>query len=197
MGDVISLRPGLDSGSWGSAEESRDGTDPGEEEAVRLVYLVHEPALRRRALRLARARDAEWLVRDTFDLFLKHRDRAGSATSLVVWLFVAMRDLFITRTRLRRPRVVGAQAAGDEPVEPPVWAQSSRAQFAAAVAALPPDFRRVFELHAVDGLTYQQIATRLELTTVAVFARLFRARLLLKDILRDLVEGRRPRDVGM
>jgi DNA-directed RNA polymerase specialized sigma24 family protein len=40
----------------------------------------------------------------------------------------------------------------------------------------------------VEGLSYGEIGARLQLTPLAVFARLFRARLLLKDILRDLVE---------
>jgi RNA polymerase sigma-70 factor (ECF subfamily) len=189
MGDVISLRPAPDSGSWVAEEGVPEGVEPGEAEAVRLVFLVHEPALRRRALRLARVRDADCLVRDTFDLFLQHRDRAGSSTSLVVWLFTAMHGLFVRRSQQRRLRIVreGARPEG-EPVEPPAWSRVRRAQFAGAVATLPPDFREVFELNAVEGLSYGEIGARLQLTPLAVFARLFRARLLLKDILRDLVE---------
>ena len=189
MGDVISLRPVPDSGSWEGGGTAL-GVEPAEEAALRLVFLVHEPALRRRALRLTRAREAECLVRDTFESFLQHRDRAGSATSLVVWLFAAMHQLYVARSQGRRLRLVAEPGPPEnEPAEPPAWAQVRRAQFARAVAALPADIRRVFELHAVDGLSYDEIGACLQLTPMAVFARLFRARILLKDLLRDLVEG--------
>jgi len=200
MGDVISLRPGLEGGSWGAAQRATS-VDPGEEEAARLVFLVHEPALRRRALRLARVRDAEWLVRDTFELYLQHHDQVGSATSLVVWLYTAMNDLYVTRSQQRRSlRAVRAERAAPlpAPAQPPDWARVTRAQFARTVAALPPDLRRVFELHEVDGMSYDEVGARLSLTSLAVFARLFRARLLLKDMLRDLTgEGGRVHDVGV
>jgi len=197
MGDVISLRPAPDGESWVGTESGPDGVEPAEEAAARLVFLVHEPALRRRALRLTRAREAECLVRDTFELFLQHRDRAGSATSLVVWLFAALHQRYVARSQQRRRlRLVRAEPGPPEhqPAEPPAWAQVRRAQFARAVAGLPPDLRRVFELHAVDGLSYAAIGARLQLTPMAVFARLFRARLLLKDMLRDSVEGGYPHD---
>jgi RNA polymerase sigma-70 factor (ECF subfamily) len=200
MGDVISLRPGLEGGSWG-AEQRAIGAGSGEDEAARLVFLVHEPALVRRALRLARLPDAAWLVSDTFELFLRHRDGIGSAASLVVWLYTAMYDLYVTRSQQRRAlRVVRVEASGPQlpPPQPPAWARVTRAQFAAAVAALPPELRWVFELHEVDGLSYAEIGARLQLGSLAVFARLFRARLLLKDMLRDLQgEEGRGHDVGV
>ena len=199
MGDVISLRPGLEGGSWGG-EQRAIGAASGEDEAARLVFLVHEPALVRRALRLARLPDAAWLVNDTFELFLRHRDGVGSATSLVVWLYTAMYDLYVTRSQQRRAlRVVRAEGGPQlPPPQTPVWARVTRAQFARAVAALPPDLRWVFELHEVDGLSYAEIGARLEIGSLAVFARLFRARLLLKDMLRELQgEEGRGHDVGV
>ena len=53
--------------------------------------------------------------------------------------------------------------------------------------ALRPDLATVFRLHAVEGLSYDEIAAQLSLNPISVFARLFRARLLLKDILSDVV----------
>lgn len=188
MGNVIALRPGQGAGSW--EERAQELAEPGQDEAARLVFLVHEPALRRRALRLARPRDAEWLIRETFEIFLQQRDRAGATSGLVVWLFTVMNDLYLGRLRQeRRLRVVGADAEpSDPPVQPPAWARVRRSQFVQAMTQLPAPFRQVFELHAVDGLSYGEIGARLELTPMAVFARLFRARLLLKDLLMDAVE---------
>jgi RNA polymerase sigma-70 factor (ECF subfamily) len=89
----------------------------------------------------------------------------------------------------RRPQLVRDADAVPEPVTPPLWALTSGARFAAAVDLLPPEFRRVFVLHAVHGLSYDQIAAELGVSRLAVFARLFRARLLLKDMLADLLEA--------
>jgi RNA polymerase sigma-70 factor (ECF subfamily) len=153
---------------------------------VRLEFLVHEPALRRRALRLARPRDAEHLVRDTFDRLL--RADGGQGEHLAVWLYAAMGQVYVERCQ-RRPQLVRDPEAAPAPVTPPRWALTTRGRFAAAVDILPPEFRRVFVLHAVHGLSYDQIAAELGVTRLAVFARLFRARLLLKDMLADLLEG--------
>jgi RNA polymerase sigma-70 factor (ECF subfamily) len=155
---------------------------------VRLEFLVHEPALRRRALRMARVRDAQHLVRDTFDRLLRADDDGGHGENLAVWLYAVMGRLYVERCQ-RRPRLVRDAQVPPEPVTPPRWALTTRARFAAAVDILPPDFRRVFVLHSVHGLSYDEIGAELGLSRLAVFARLFRARLLLKDMLTDLLSG--------
>jgi RNA polymerase sigma-70 factor (ECF subfamily) len=152
---------------------------------VRLEFLAYEPALRRRALRLARLRDADALVRDTFDRVL--RSAGGPGESVRVWIYAVMGRLYVERCR-RGPRLVH-DGQETRPVAPPPWALTTRARFAAAVDMLPTELRRVFVLHAVQGLSYDEIAVQLGVTRVGVFARLFRARLLLKDMLTDLLEG--------
>jgi RNA polymerase sigma-70 factor (ECF subfamily) len=187
MGDVISIRPWLRSGSATEGQPASFACEPRATSDVRLDFLAYEPALRRRALRLARLRDAEHLVRDTFDRLLR-TDQTARGERLPVWLFAVMGRLYVERCR-RRPRLVRDDQAPHEPVIPPRWALTTPARFASAVDVLPPDFRRVFVLHAVHGLSYDEIAVQLRMTRVAVFARLVRARLLLKDMLTDLLEG--------
>jgi RNA polymerase sigma-70 factor (ECF subfamily) len=188
MGDVISIRPWLGSGSPTGGQPASFEGEPRAASDVRLDFLGYEPALRRRALRLARVRDAEHLVRDTFDRLLRSDDQAPRGERLPVWLFAVMGRLYVERSR-RRPRLVRDDPGPPEPVRPPRWALTTRERFAAALDLLPPDFRRVFVLHAVHGLSYDEIAAQLGMTRLAVFARLFRARLLLKDMLTDLLEG--------
>jgi RNA polymerase sigma-70 factor (ECF subfamily) len=54
-----------------------------------------------------------------------------------------------------------------------------------AVTALPEDYRTVFLLKDVDGLSNEEIASALDLTVPAVKSRLHRARLSLREKLGD------------
>jgi len=193
MGDVISIRPWLDSGSRTEGQPaSVDGDEPRPPTDVRLEFLAHEPALRRRALRLARVRDAEELVHATFDRLLRSEEVGPRGEgSLAVWLYTFLGRLYVERGG-RRPRLVRDEGPV-EPVTPPRWALTTPARFAAALEILPADLRSVFLLHAVEGLSYDEIGVELGYTRVAVFARLFRARVLLKDMLTDLLGGEEHR----
>jgi DNA-directed RNA polymerase specialized sigma24 family protein len=188
MGDVISIRPWPGSGSSTEGQPASFEGEPRATSDVRLDFLAHEPALRRRALRLARMRDAEHLVRDTFDRLLRSDDEAARGECLPIWLFSVMGKLFVERSG-RRPTLVREEPESPAPVTPPRWALTTPARFAAALDLLPPDLRRVFVRHALHGLSYDQIALELRTTRLAVFARLVRARLLLKDMLTDVQEG--------
>ena len=55
-----------------------------------------------------------------------------------------------------------------------------------AARSLPPTFRTVFFLRDVEGLSTQETAELLNLTVSAVKARLFRARLQLRDELAKI-----------
>lgn len=194
MGDVIPIRPWPLNGSWAGGQPASVEGEPRVATDVRLEFLAFEPALRRRALRLARVRDAEDLVRDTFDGLLRSEDDGQREGGLAVWLFALLGRLVVERSQ-RRPRLVREQPAVP-PVTPPRWARTTPARFSAAVAMLPPDFRSVFLLHALHGWSYDEIAVELQLEPMAVFARLYRARLLLKDLLADLLEGEGHRRDG-
>jgi RNA polymerase sigma factor (sigma-70 family) len=59
----------------------------------------------------------------------------------------------------------------------------------AAVRELPDDYRTVFLLKDVDGLSNEEIADALDLTVPAVKSRLHRARLALREKLGEFFEG--------
>jgi RNA polymerase sigma-70 factor, ECF subfamily len=58
-----------------------------------------------------------------------------------------------------------------------------------AVAGLPDDYRTVFLLKDVDGLSNEEIASALDLTVPAVKSRLHRARLALREKLGEFFGG--------
>lgn len=53
-----------------------------------------------------------------------------------------------------------------------------------AIAALPTQARTVFVLHDVEGVPHEEIATRMGIATGTARAHLFRARRLLREMLR-------------
>jgi RNA polymerase sigma-70 factor (ECF subfamily) len=57
-----------------------------------------------------------------------------------------------------------------------------------AVAQLPEDYRTVFLLKDVDGLSNEDIASALDLTVPAVKSRLHRARLALREKLGEFFQ---------
>ena len=61
-----------------------------------------------------------------------------------------------------------------------------------AVSELPEDYRTVFLLKDVDGLSNEDIAHALELTVPAVKSRLHRARLALREKLGGYFDGNKP-----
>ena len=61
-------------------------------------------------------------------------------------------------------------------------------RFMTAVRELPDTYRAVFILRTFDELSYDEIAERLEISVGTVDSRLFRARRLLMEKLKDLLE---------
>src|SRR5690348_4082977 len=106
MGDVIPIRPWLRSGLGTMVGQPASvGDEPRASGDVRLEFLAYEPALRRRALRLARVCDAEALVRDTFDRLVCSSGEGPRGDSVPVWIFAVMGRLYVDRCQ-RRPRLV-------------------------------------------------------------------------------------------
>lgn len=149
----------------------------------------HEHALRDLALRLCRnPADAGDLLQDTFERALQRRAQFQPGTNLRAWLCTMLHHLFLDRCRAR---VRGpAHASLDEvalpapePAAEPAWAALTRDDVVAAVERLEPDFRRVYQLHSLEGVPYQEIAARLGIPKATVGTRLARARRKLRDLL--------------
>lgn len=149
----------------------------------------HELALRTLALRLCRSSaDAGDLVQDTFERALRRRAQYEPGTNLRAWLCTILHHLFLDRVRAtsrgpsHAPLDEVAVAAPERESEP-AWAALTRDDVVAAVARLEPEFRSVYELHSLEGVPYQEIATRLGIPKATVGTRLARARRKLRDLL--------------
>jgi RNA polymerase sigma-70 factor (ECF subfamily) len=145
---------------------------------------VCRPALLRRARTLVGSIDADDLVQSTIERALTHLDDFEPQSNLIAWL----RRIMFTRTiddwRRHRRRYVSLEAPEELPCEedepPPFWAALTGEDVAAAVRALSPRFRAVFELHHEWGLTYDEVERQLKIPFGTVGTRLRRARIRLR-----------------
>jgi RNA polymerase sigma-70 factor, ECF subfamily len=150
--------------------------------------VLHRAALLRRATRLMRdSVDAEDLVHDTFERALRSFARYVPGTNLRAWLYTILVRLALDRFRRekgRRTDDVDLEAVPmPEEGPPPSWCAITPAQMRAALATISPGLRAVFEMHDLEHLTYQQVATRLHVPINTVASRLRRARARLRVLL--------------
>lgn len=120
---------------------------------------------------------AEDIVQETFTEFWKRPDRYNpDAGSLRTWLFGISRKRAADWWRKRDPVAPGA----DEPVS------SSQVELASLVedvlARLPQQQRLLLWLREVEGQSYQELATILEIPIGTVRSRLFAAREALRRV---------------
>jgi RNA polymerase sigma-70 factor (ECF subfamily) len=155
------------------------------EDAVR----AHEPELTILAERLGSGKaDARDLVQDTFERALRAWNRLPADSNVRGWLITILHNLFIDRCRRARraptsPIPDELQAPPPEEASVPAWANVTPDQLRAALSELDDEFRRAYELHALEGRSYKQIAEELDLPVNTVGTRLLRARRKLRLIL--------------
>lgn len=134
----------------------------------------HEPALRAYLLRrFPSLPDHDDLIQETYTRTVRAW-RMGSLTHVKGFLFTAARNIAIDLLRQR----TGHETVSEEKMLPVLDESSSvpdaieyrtRQQVLLdAVASLPPQCRRVMICRYVDGLSYQEIALRLGLSTQTV-----------------------------
>lgn len=106
------------------------------------------------------------------------------------WLFGIARNKTLKLLRDRKPVVAATPQAA--PASDPAEASErgeTQAKVRAAVAALPEELREVIALRYEGGLAYQEIAARLDLPHSTIQGRLKRARLALREALREEVQA--------
>lgn len=143
--------------------------------------------LERYAYRLSGNRHtAEDLVQDALVRAWRSLDRLQKPLAVKAWLYTIVR-----RESARRYERQGPQASDVPPEE--VAAQrrdydTSTEAFVLrrAVRALSPEYREPLVLQVLHGLSQQEIADRLGLTSAGVGTRLFRARQRLRAALGEL-----------
>ncbi len=158
----------------------------------------HEAMLRAFAHRLCQDPDEiNDLLQDTFERALRALDRFQAGSNARAWLCTILHNTFIDRCRApdrraRREPIEDLPIAAEEPAPEPAWASVSGQQLRAAIAQLEPDFRIVYELHALEHRSYQDIADRLGIAYNTVGTRLNRARRKLRGLLAEMIPGVDP-----
>ena len=163
--------------------------DPDRFTAEALEYL---DALYGTAARLARSPDiAQELVQDTYLKAFRARDRFVPGTNLKAWLYTILHNTWRNQRRDRaRSRVeadsdavdLAADQAGDmvsaAPDNPEALLINAALseELREALDGLPEAFREAVWLRDVEELTYQEIATALDVPIGTVMSRLSRGR---------------------
>ena len=161
--------------------------------------LGHLDSLYGTALRLTRdPSDAEDLVQDTYLKAFRFARSFEEGTNLKAWLFTILHNTYRNRLRQgsRDPVDVDSEVvdhaaadAGRAPSPEEVLLRATIDQdLQTALDALPEQFREAVWLRDVEELTYQEIATALDVPIGTVMSRISRGRRLLHDHLT----GTRP-----
>ncbi len=132
------------------------------------------------------------------DAFVQAFLKLGSfhrSSAFYTWLYRIAFNVAISRRRRRKPMVSVEQAretSGQEPIDAApsdrLERQERVGQVQAALAAMSEEHRSVLVLREMDGLCYETIAEVLELPVGTVRSRLHRARLELREQLKEVLQ---------
>ncbi len=142
------------------------------------AILAEIPRLRRYARALIGDRAAaDDLVQDTLERAWTRLSQWRPGSDLRAWLFGIMHNLRVDQ--LRRPALV-TQLVDDEDIRVATRATQTDAlemqDLKAALQKLPDEYREVLLLVALEGMSYAEIATTLEIPLGTVMSRLSRGR---------------------
>ena len=150
-----------------------------------LVALI--PRLRRFGYALTGAMDtADDLAQLTLERALMNLDKWKPGTRLDSWLFRIAQNAWIDETRMRQRRGPHLDVdeshdiAGDDGRDS-AQARLDLARVRGFIAELPEPQRAVLAMVAIEGLSYQEAASALDIPIGTVMSRLARARKALAD----------------
>jgi RNA polymerase sigma-70 factor, ECF subfamily len=142
--------------------------------------------------------DARDVVQDAFvQAFVKLESFQGKS-AFYTWLYRIAFNVSATQRRRRRP-VLSVDQAREEGGEEPIDADTGPLQnlerdercrqVREALTILTDEHRQVLVLREIDGCCYETIAEILDLPVGTVRSRLHRARLQLRDELKEVITG--------
>jgi RNA polymerase sigma-70 factor (ECF subfamily) len=130
------------------------------------------------------AADAEDVLQETFAGALRHLRDFEERASVKTWLSrILIRQAARCRRSRGRDKVPGT--LGNTTAASAQNRSDARMDVWAALEALSPDHREVIVLRELQGMSYEEIAEILELPSGTVESRLFRARQVLRERLKD------------
>ena len=163
--------------------------DPSVAARVEDLYESHESLVRSICRSLLRDRvEAEDAVQQTFLSAQRALLNGSSPLDDAAWLATIARNESLARVRARMREPLPSEIEGHAAV-PDAYAATVRrhdaGELRAALAQLPRQQREAILLRELRGLSYQEVATALSVTTSAVESLLFRARRSLQTRLQE------------
>lgn len=168
-------------------------------------FLPHIDALKTFAFHLSYDdNDANDLVQETYMKAFRFIDKYDEGTNAKAWLFKILKNAYINeyRKKSKRPTKVDFEDIvsyhdSDHEVLPgyldlreELFDNMMGDEVTIAINSLPIDFRTVLLLCDVEGFTYEEISKIIDVPIGTVRSRLFRARNMLKDKLKNYAEQR-------
>jgi len=142
--------------------------------------------------------EAEDVAQEAFVQAFVKLDSFQGRSAFYTWLYRIAFNVSVSRRRRQRPEVSMEQhrqrtgeepeAAGEGPSEQLVRAERVRL-VRAAIDALHEDHRAVLVLREMEGCDYETIAEILDLPLGTVRSRLHRARLQVREQLKEVLQG--------
>jgi RNA polymerase sigma-70 factor (ECF subfamily) len=167
----------------------------GEYDCFERIVGEHERKIYNLALRmLGNPDDAKDILQETFLKVYDHIDKFRGDARLSTWIYRIAMNEALMKIRRDKGRMVSIdtfrQTEGeDRALDLEDWGQKPLdklltrelgVEMEAAVSRLPEDYRAVFLLRDVEGLSNAEIAKALDVSVPAVKSRLHRARLFLR-----------------
>lgn len=138
------------------------------------------PRLRRYALSLTdEPHLADDLVQDCVERAIRKQGQWRRQGSVRSWLYRILYRIFLDQgpERYRRRRALPLEAVAIPPAQPSVQeTQTACKELVAGVMNLPPDQRAAIMLTVVEGCSYDEASTILDIPVGTLRSRLFRAR---------------------
>ena len=138
--------------------------------------------------------DANDLAQEVFIKIYRNLDKYSPAYQFSTWVIRIATNTVIDFRRKKRLDAVSmdemvVEVAGNDNPEEWVAQKEKRAELEEAVASLPEMYRLPIVLYHMEDMSYQEIASALQIPLSKVKNRIFRGRKLLKDRLLQKKEG--------
>ncbi len=154
--------------------------------AQKKLYEMHYGKMMGVCLRYANHQeDAQDILHEGFIKVFKNLGKYQLGTSISAWIRRIMVNTAIDyyRKSIRRRTEDIEQAYSISSSDADAVSQLTEKEILAAVQALSPAYRAVFNLYVIEGFSHKEIATQLDITESTSRSNLVKARLKLKGII--------------
>lgn len=191
------------SASYNSINESRliELAKEGDRKALTQLVINYEQTIYNFAFKICRNRDkAENIMQETFYSMIKHINQFDNKSKLSTWLYRIVANHCLMEARKEKNRQFVSINDDDSLFEDRYTADYSRLPtkyteneelkkaLDNAISKLSPDYRMIFLLRDIEGLSTEETAEASELSISAVKSRLHRARAFLRNELTRAFE---------